>query len=71
MTRTWVDNDVRFVLDQHVYMYLNFSSASSLQQQSICWHVAPLQHVIPIPSQQLLLLLNAASLAENQQISVS
>ena len=69
MTRTWVDNDVRFVLDQHAY--LKFSSASSLQQQSICWHVASLQHAIPIPSQQLLLLLNAASLAENQQISIS
>jgi hypothetical protein len=40
---------VRFVLDQHTKLDLH--SASSLEQQSACRHVAPLWHIILIPSQ--------------------
>jgi hypothetical protein len=36
------DDDVRFVVDQHVE--LDFYSASSLKQQSADRHVAPLGH---------------------------
>jgi hypothetical protein len=42
------DDDVRFVLDQHAE--LDFYSASSLKQQSEGRHVAPLGHIILIPS---------------------
>ena len=42
-------DDVCFVLDQHTE--LNFYSASSLKQQSLDRHVAPLGHIILIPSQ--------------------
>ena len=46
----WDDDDeVRFVLDQ--YAELDFYSASSLKQQSAGRHVAPLGHIILIPSQ--------------------
>jgi hypothetical protein len=46
----WDDDDeVRFVLDQHVE--LDFYSASSLKQHSVGRHVAPLGHIIMIPSQ--------------------
>jgi hypothetical protein len=45
----WDDNDLRFVLDQHTY--LDFYSANSLKQQSEGRHVAPLGHIIQIPSQ--------------------
>jgi hypothetical protein len=47
----WDDDEVRFVLDQHVE--LDFYSASSLKQQSAGRHVAPLWNIIPIPSQQV------------------
>jgi thiamine biosynthesis protein ThiC len=47
------DDDVRFVLDQHTE--LDFDSASSLKQQSAGRHVAPLEHIILIPSQPALL----------------
>jgi hypothetical protein len=40
---------VHFVLDQHTE--LDFYSASSLKQQSADRHVAPLGHIILIPSQ--------------------
>jgi hypothetical protein len=43
------EKDVRFVLDKHTE--LNFYSASSLKQQSSGKHVAPLGHIILIPSQ--------------------
>ena len=43
------DDEVRFVLDQHTE--LDFYSASSLKQQSAGRHVAPLRHIILIPSQ--------------------
>jgi len=43
------DDEVRFVLDQ--YAELDFYSASSLKQQSADRHVAPLGHIILIPSQ--------------------
>ena len=44
---------------------------SSLRQQSADRHVAPLGHIILIPSHQyLLFLLNAACLAEKQQIPI-
>jgi len=45
----WGDYDVRFVLDQHAE--LDLYSASSLEQQSAGRHVAPLGHIILIPSQ--------------------
>jgi hypothetical protein len=45
----WNDGDVLFVLDQHTE--LDFNSASSLKQQSASRHVAPIGHVIVIPSQ--------------------
>ena len=45
----WNDDDVRFVLDQHAEF--DFYSASSLKQQSASRHVAPLGHIILIPSQ--------------------
>ena len=44
----WDDDEVRFVLDQHAG--LDFHSASSLKQQSTGRHVAPLRHIILIPS---------------------
>jgi len=62
----WHDDEIRFVLDQHAE--LDFHSASSLKQQSAGRHVAPLGHIILIPSQPVLLfLLSAACLAEKQQ----
>jgi hypothetical protein len=45
----WDDDEVRFVLDQRAE--LDFHSASSLKQQSADRHVAPLEHIILIPSQ--------------------
>ena len=45
----WDDDKVRFVLDQHAE--LDFYSASSLKQQSVGRHVAPLEHIILIQSQ--------------------
>jgi hypothetical protein len=47
----WHDDEVRFVLDQHAE--LNFYSASSLKQQSADRIVAPLRHIILIPSQPI------------------
>ena len=66
----WDDEVVHFVLDQ--LLIGNFYSASLLKQQSAGRHVAPLWHIILIPSQptSLLFLLNAAYLAENQQIPI-
>jgi hypothetical protein len=43
------NDEVCFVLDQHAE--LDFYSASSLKQQSADKHVAPLWHIILIPSQ--------------------
>ena len=43
------DDVVCFVLDQHTE--LDFYCASSLKQQSVGRHVAPLGHIILIPSQ--------------------
>jgi hypothetical protein len=47
----WFDDhdDVHFVLDQHAE--LDCYSASSLKQQSRGRHVAPLGHIILLPSQ--------------------
>jgi hypothetical protein len=47
----WDDDEVRFVQDQHAE--LDFYSASSLKQQSPGRHVAPLWHIILIPSQPI------------------
>jgi hypothetical protein len=47
----WDDDEVRFVLGQHAE--LDFYSASTLEQQSAGWHVAPLGHIILIPSQPM------------------
>jgi hypothetical protein len=50
MARTSSDDDeVRFVLDQHIE--LDLYSASSLKQQSAGRHIAPLGHIILIPKQ--------------------
>jgi hypothetical protein len=64
------DDEVSFALDQHAE--LDFYSASSPKQQSAGRHVAPLGHIILIPSQPIfaLFLLNAACLAEKQQIQI-
>jgi hypothetical protein len=45
----WGDDEVRFVLHQHAE--LDFYSANSMKQQSAYRHVAPLWHIILIPSQ--------------------
>ena len=45
----WDDNDIHFVPDQHAEF--DFYSASSLKQQSVGRHVAPLGYVILISSQ--------------------
>ena len=50
----WDDDEVRFVLDQNAD--LDFYSASSLKQQSTDRHVAPLWHIILIPSQPVFVL---------------
>jgi len=42
-------DDARFVLDLHAQ--LDFYIASSLKQPSVVRHVAPLRHIILIPSQ--------------------
>ena len=55
----WDDDEVRSVLDQHAE--LDFDRTSSLKQQFAGRHVAPLGHII---------LLNAACLAEKQQIQI-
>jgi hypothetical protein len=47
----WDDHEVRIVLDQHVE--LDFYSVCSPTQQSTDRHVAPLGHIILIPSQQV------------------
>jgi len=44
-----MDDEFRFVLDQHAQ--LDFYSASSLKQQSADTHFAQLGHIILIPSQ--------------------
>ena len=49
---------------------LHFNSASSLKQQFAGRHVAPLEHIILIPSQPVFALLNAECLAEKQQIPI-
>ena len=43
----WDDDVVHFELDQ--YAELGFYSANSLKQHSADRHVAPLEHIIPIP----------------------
>ena len=53
----------------HLY-HLDLYSASSLKQQSAGKHVAPLGHIIRIPSQPLLFLLNAACLTEKQIVPI-
>ena len=58
------DDDVRFVLDQNAS--LDIYSGSSLKQQSVCRHVAPLRHIIFITS-QLVFALIAACLVEKLQ----
>ena len=50
----WNDDEVRFVLDTNAE--LDFYSASSLKQQYTGRHVAPLGHIILIPSQPVLAL---------------
>ena len=51
--------------------YLDLYSASSLKQQSVDRHVAPLVHIILIPSHQsLFFLINVACSVEKQQIPI-
>jgi hypothetical protein len=65
----WDDDVVRFVLDQHAE--LDFYSASSLKQQNACRHVAPIGHIILIPSHPVFALSRyAVCLAEKQQIPI-
>ena len=45
----WDDDEVRFILDQNAE--LDFYSVSWLKQQSAGRHVAPVGHIILIPSQ--------------------
>ena len=47
----WDDDVFRFVLDQHAELDFYTCSASSLKQQSVDRHVAPLGHIILILSQ--------------------
>jgi hypothetical protein len=47
----WDDNGVRFMLDQHGE--LDFYSASSLKQQTVGIHVAPLGRIIKISRQPI------------------
>ena len=49
------DDDVHFVLDQNTE--LDFYSANTLNQQSAGRHVAPLGHIILIPSQPVVALM--------------
>jgi hypothetical protein len=51
---------------------MDFYSASSLKQQPADRHVAPIGHIILIPSQQVFALspLNTACLEEKQQIPI-
>ena len=49
------DGEVCFVLDHHAG--LNLYSASTLKQQFVSIHVAPLGHIILIPSQPVFALL--------------
>jgi hypothetical protein len=61
--------EARFALDQQTS--LDFHSASSLKQQSADRHIAPLGHIILIPSQPVLFfLLNAACLIAEKQHSL-
>jgi hypothetical protein len=64
-----IDDEIRFLLDQQALFYF-FYSASSLKQQSAGKHVAPLGHIILIPSHPVFafFLLNAACLAKKQHI---
>ena len=59
---------VRFVLEKHDH--LGIYSASSLTQQSVGRHVGPIGHAILISDPSLLLLLNVASLAEKEYITI-
>ena len=63
----WNDDDVCFVLDQHAE--IDFTVLVELKQQSTGRHVAPLRHIILIPSQPVLLI-SAACLVEKQQIPI-
>jgi hypothetical protein len=57
------------VLDKQAEV--DFYSASSFKQQTAGKHVAPLGHIILVrANQSLLLLLNAACVAEKQQIPI-
>ena len=64
----WDDDEILCVLDQHTE--LDFYSASSLKQQSVGRHVAPLGHIILFPSQAVFALC-AVCFAEKQQIPLS
>jgi hypothetical protein len=46
--------EIRYVLDQHAL--LDFYSANSLKQQSADGYVAPLRHIVLIPSQSVFVL---------------
>ena len=61
----WDDNDICFVLDQHIC--LGFDSPSFLKQQTMSRHVAPPQSTLYWLqiNQSLLLLLTTACLGEN------
>ena len=63
------DDEAHFVLDQHAE--LDFYIACPLKQQFAGRHIAPLRHIILIPSRPVFALSpNAAGLAEKQQIPI-
>ena len=49
-TFQWDDDEIRFVLAQHAELDFFFYSSSSLKQQSAGKDVAPVGHIILIPS---------------------
>ena len=69
MMMSWYDDDVHFVLEQHAE--LDIYSASSLKQQSTVDMSLHLDTLFWFRSNQsLLFLINAACLAEKQQIAI-
>ena len=51
-TKCWDGDDVLFILDQHGEV--DIYNASTLKQQSTGRHVAPLGHIVMIPSHAII-----------------
>ena len=69
-TFQWDDYDVHFVLDQHAY-YIWIFIVLALWNNSMDGHVASLRHIILIPTNPVLSVLNAVCLVEKQKIPIS